>query len=130
MDLTTNETSYDTSKDNIIIVVKGDTYPGGRTADTTALPTDDKYIIAGHPVIEETATKKAKLLGVTDGAFVSIPSGHTVLGVVVATVPKEKPLVAVMYNGTVNEEAYKNVTGLTYTQGIKDELTLIKFLSE
>jgi len=129
-DLTTAENSYDTSKDNIIIVEKGMTYPGGRTADPAGLPTDAKNIVAGHVVIEEDATKKAKLLGVTDGAFVAVPAGHTVLGAVVATVPKEKPFVAVMYTGTINEEAYKNVTGLVYTEELKEAMSLIKFITE
>jgi len=130
-DLTTAEQTFDTSADTVIIVAHFENIPGGKTLDVSRLPNTTKYIVAGHPVILETATKKAKALGISGTTFEAVPAGHEVIGATRATVPYEKPFASVMVRGTINEEAFKNATGLTYTQAVKDAFDpLIRLMTE
>lgn len=126
----TKQEEIDTSNDSIIIMDCLEAKPGGKTLDTSALPDDMAVINSGHVIIKETATGLLKALGVTDGAYVSLPANHTYEGIVFASVLKARPFVSVMYRGTVNEEAYKNATGLEYPAGAKTALTLIRFTKD
>lgn len=127
---TTNAEEIDTTDDSIIIVNFLEGLPGGKTLGTDTLPTDQDVIHAGHLVIKETATGLLKALGVTNDAYVALPGGHEYFGVVRASVLKSKPFAAVMVRGTVNEEAFKNKTGLTTPPAAKEVLTLIRFTKD
>lgn len=127
----TSQESIDTTNDSIIIVERIEDVRGGKTLVTTDLPADMKVISAGHVVIKETATGICKALGVTGTAgnytYNSLPSGHTYLGVVIASVLTAKPDVAILVRGCVNDVAYKNSTSLDYPAGLAAALPLIRF---
>jgi hypothetical protein len=115
-----------TSMDNIVIKKHIDGYEGGRTLDTTGYtPT---IIKAGHVVIVETATKKFKPvpLVAAGNAYAALPTGHRYAGIVVATVPANRPFVGIMTQGTVNPVAapYKYDAILA---DLKSALPLIEF---
>lgn len=115
INLTDEGETVDTSRDSIIIPHHEENIPGGKSLDVTGVDaTLYPVISAGHPVIRETATGNYKALGITDGAFVALPSGHTYAGVVRASVLTTKPMASVMVRGTVNTEAFKNWTKQTY----------------
>jgi len=127
---TTKQEQVDTSNDSIIIVDCIEKIPGGKTIDTSAVLSGD-VISSGHVVIEETATGLCKALGVdVNGAYVALPANHTYKGIVVATVLKEKPFVAIMVRGSMNDEAFKNSTGLITPAGAKTNLPLIRFTKD
>jgi ribosomal protein L27 len=76
---------------------------GGKVLDVTGF--DGEFVRAGHVVIRETATDTYKPLGVSDGAYVSLPEGSEYVGVVTATKSVKEPFVGIMYNGEVNDVA-------------------------
>ncbi len=78
---------------------------GGKTLDTSGFAPD--HIRAGHVVIRDTASGAYKPMPLDgDGAaYASLPAGHEYVGVVVATVPADRPQAAVMYDGEVNDLA-------------------------
>lgn len=89
--------------DSVVIRREGASIIGGKTLDVTGFP--DKFVRAGHIVIRETATDTFKPLGVSNGAYLTLPTGHTYEGVVKASKPVEQPFVSVMYEGEVNDIA-------------------------
>jgi hypothetical protein len=56
-------------------------------------------------IIRETATGTYKPLGVSEGAYVTLPEGSEYAGVATATKSVKEPLVGIMYSGEVNDEA-------------------------
>lgn len=76
---------------------------GGRTLDMKEFPED--VIKAGHVVIKETATETYKPMPVNGGAYATLPEGHEYVGVVVNSMPADKPFVGIMYDGEVNDVA-------------------------
>lgn len=118
----------DTSNDSVIIVHTFETIPGGRTLDVTNVT--GEVLTAGHVIIEETSSGNLKPLGVTDGNYDSLPGGHTYKGVLNASILVAQPTASIMVRGTVNEEAFKNSTGLTTPSGAKTALTLIRFTKD
>jgi len=94
-----------TSNDNIVVKKYIDGYEGGRTLDTTGYLLT--VIKAGHVVIVETATKKFKPMPINAGktAYDTLPASHTYAGIVVATVPTDRPFVGILTNGTINPKA-------------------------
>lgn len=118
--------SVDTSGDSVVIVNLLEDIPGGRSLDVTGITED--VLKAGRLIVEETASGELKPLGISGGNYVSLPSGHTYKGVLVASVLKSKPLASVMVRGTVNEEAGKNVHELPIPPAAaKTALSLIRF---
>lgn len=95
--------AYTDGMDAVVIRRKGACLIGGKTLDMTDFP--DDFIKAGHIVIHETATDTYKPLGVSSGAYSSLPTGCTYEGVVLSSKPKEEPFVSVMYTGEVNDNA-------------------------
>ena len=96
--------NYDFGNDPIVIrhFIRG--IAGGKVLDVTGFTPD--FIKAGHIIIRSTdASEKIvyKPLGVSSGAYVSLPQGYEYCGVAVATVPKTEPIVGIMYNGEVND---------------------------
>jgi len=116
INLTDDGEKIDTSRDSIIIPFHEENIPGGKSLDVSgidaaAYPT----LSAGHPIIRETATGNYKALGITAGAFIALPAGHTYAGVLRASVLTKNPQASVMVRGTVNTEAFKNWTKEIYS---------------
>lgn len=121
-------TSVDTSLDGVVIQKMIEDIPGGRSLDVAGVTGD--VLKAGHVIIQETATKEYKALGV-DGSndYVTLPVGHTYAGILYVSVLKEKPLASIMVRGTVNEKAAVDAAGLPdYPSGAKTALSLIRFV--
>lgn len=115
--------SIDTSLDNVVIPLKLETAPiGGCVLDVTDW--DESVIKAGHVVIKKDG--EFKPLGVSEGAYVSVPSGWNVAGVMVSTRRKSEPQATLLIRGTVNEVA----APYAYTSTIKQALPLITFTQQ
>lgn len=113
--------TYGADKDDIVIVKHGDDIPGGKTIDTTDYK--GEVIRAGQVVV--TDGKGAyKALGITAGKYDALPAGFKPCGVVVRSVPKDKPFVSVLLSGVVNEGA----SPAPVTDEIKTALPRISFL--
>lgn len=110
--------------DAIVIVKDLSDIPGGVTLDVTDVTED--AIKAGHVLIQKDATIKP--LGITEGAYASLPSGFSYLGVLKATVTKANPQAAVLRIGTVNAAAAAANVGAPYTTTIKNGLKNIDFI--
>mgnify|MGYP006873235832 CR=1 FL=1 len=85
--------AFSFENDPIVIRVYGKSIINGRLLDTDGYTED--YIRKGQLII----------LGVTNGAYVSLPNGYVYEGVAKATVSKDEPFVGVMYEGEVNDLA-------------------------
>lgn len=95
--------AYSDGMDAVVIRRRGACIIGGKTLDMSGFP--DDFVKAGHIVIHETATDTYKPLGVSNGAYSALPTGCTYEGVVLASKPKETPIVSIMYTGEVNDNA-------------------------
>lgn len=116
--------SVDTSNDSIVIIANLETIPGGKTLDVTGFtPT---VIKAGHIIIEETATGKLKPMPVTGNDYAAIPANHTYEGVVIASVLKTKPFVAILVRGSVNKAA----SPYPVISAVETALPLIRFTKD
>ena len=80
---------------------------GGRTLDMTGF--DDTAVKAGHLVIrvldEDGKNYTYKPMPVSGTAYDSLPANHEYCGVVVASKPADYPMVGIMDDGRVNDEA-------------------------
>ena len=121
-------TEYDTTMDSVIIKKVVHDIPGGKTLDVTGVT--EGVLKAGRVIIEETATKKLKPLGITDGAYDALPSLHTYKGVLIATILTKKPFASVMLSGDVNEQAVINYDLPAIPAGAKTALTHILFTQD
>jgi hypothetical protein len=120
-----NKTSaFDEGKDGIVIVHYIEGIPGGRSLDVTGFAPN--VVRAGHVVIKETATGNFKPMPVSGNSYATLPSGHTVEGVVVASVAVDKAAVGIMVRGSVNEPA----SPYLLTAEIKTALPLIRFTQD
>ena len=117
---------FDAGVDSVTIMRFIEGIPGGRSLNVEgfALP----VIKAGHVVIKETATGDFKPMPVNAAgdAYEALPSGHTIEGVVVASVTKELAMVGIMVRGSVNEVA----SPYPVTAAIKSALPLIRFAQD
>lgn len=113
----------DMSLDNVVIPMRLETAPiGGCVLDVTGFK--EPVIKAGHVVIKKDGEYKP--LGVSEGAYVSIPSGWNVAGVVVSTIRTSQPEATLLIRGTINEVA----SPYAYTSAIKSALPLITFTQQ
>lgn len=76
---------------------------GGRTLDVTGIT--DSYLKAGHVIIRNNTTGAYKPLGVSSGAYVALPEGHSYAGILATTILTDIPTASIMTNGQVNEVA-------------------------
>lgn len=77
---------------------------GGCLLDVSDYNSNEKYIKAGHIVIEsDDSNRIRKPMPVKNDAYDALPAGYHYLGVTVATVKTEYPLVGVMIAGDVND---------------------------
>lgn len=99
---------------------------GGASLDVTGFK--QTVIKSGHVVIKETATGAYKPMPAKEDekGYASLPAGHTIEGVVVATKLTSEAMVGVMYSGEVNEAT----SPYPVTDEIKKALHLIVFTKD
>lgn len=114
--------NYEDGNDAIVIVNDLGDIPGGRSLDVSEVTAD--VIRAGHILIVNDTTKEVKPLGVSSGAYVSLPSGHSYLGVLKHSVLKTDARAAILTIGQVNAAA----SPYPVTSAIKTGLPRIEFL--
>ena len=128
-DLTNNKEQIITGKDNVVIRDKFEEIRGGRTLDVTGFPND--IINAGHVIIKETATGEFKPfpLNVGGTAYATLPEGHEITGILIATIRKAKPFAGILIRGSVNPNAAPfPMTAIL--SAVKTALPLITFLAD
>lgn len=74
---------------------------GGRTLDCTGFPNDN--VLAGHVIIKKANGDYAPM-PVSEKAYGTLPEGASYVGVLYRTIPTDKPLASIMYDGVVNSE--------------------------
>jgi hypothetical protein len=127
LNLTNQE--IDTSWDGIVIIDEVEGLPGGKTLDVTGFAPE--YILAGHIIIEETATGALKPLPISGTAYGALPASHTYKGINKVTILKTQPFAAVMVRGSVNQVAFVNSGGYTgVPAGAVTALPLIRFTKD
>lgn len=114
--------NYEDGNDAIVIVNDLGDIPGGRSLDVSEVTAD--VIRAGHILIVNDTTKEVKPLGVSGEAYVSLPSGHSYLGVLKHSVLKTDARAAILTIGQVNAAA----SPYPVTSAIKTGLPRIEFL--
>lgn len=118
-----------TSLDSIICQNLMEDIPGGRTLDVSAETVE--VIKAGRVIIVETASGDHKPLAISGGAYVSVPEGHTVKGILYGSILTSKPMASIMVRGTVNEKAAVDAAELPpYIAAHKTALPLIRFTED
>ena len=110
--------------DSIVIVKDLGDIPGGRSLDVSGVAADVEYLRAGHILVKNDATKAVSPLGVSEGAYVALPSGHTYLGVLKASIAVKDARAAILTVGQVNAAA----SPYPVTADIKAGLPNIQFL--
>jgi hypothetical protein len=110
--------------DSIVIVNDLGDVPGGRTLDVSGVSSDTTVIKSGHILIKNDTTKEISPLGITAGAYVSLPAGSSYLGVLKASVLKSDPRAAILTIGQVNAAA----SPYPVTTAIKAGLPRIEFI--
>lgn len=113
--------SVDTTNDSVVIVKHIEGIPGGRTLDVTGFA--DAEISAGHVIIRDDNSPKDYKPLPTSG---TLPSNHSYVGILVASIKASIPQAAIMVRGTVNEAYCK----YSVPAGAKTALSLIRFISE
>lgn len=119
-----NNIVLDDGLDSIVIVNCLGDIPGGRTLDVSGVAADVEVIKAGHVLIQDDTTKEVKPLGVSNGAYVTLPAGNSYLGVLKASVLKKDPRAAILTIGQVNAAA----SPYPVTAAIKTGLPNIQFI--
>jgi hypothetical protein len=122
----TDIAGFDAGVDSVTIVNYAEGIPGGRSLDVTGFkPT---VIKAGHVVIKDKDTGDFKPMPVNAAgdAYNALPAGHSVEGVVVASVTTDKAMVGIMVRGSVNQVT----SPYPVTDAIKAALPLIRFTQD
>lgn len=122
--LNRTSTEVNDGLDSIVIVNELTDIPGGRTLDVSGVAVGIEVIRSGHILILETKTKAVKPLATTNGAYQSLPSGHSYLGVLKASVLRKDPRAAILTAGQVNAAA----SPYPVTEAIEKGLPRIEFL--
>ena len=93
--------------DSVVIRQFNGGVTGGRSLDMTDFP--DSVVKAGHLVIkvkdEDNVNFTYKPMPVNGTSYASLPANHEYAGVVVASKPTTEPMVGIMDDGRVNDEA-------------------------
>lgn len=113
-----------TAKDSIVVINALTDIPGGRALNVSGLAEDVQVIHAGHVIIQNDSSKEVYPLGVSEGAYVSLPAGHSYLGVLKASVLRQDARAAIVTSGQINAAA----SPYPVTDSIKSGLPLIQFL--
>lgn len=122
-----NRTSIevDDGLDSIVIVNDLGDVPGGRTLDVSDVASNVEVIKAGHILIKDDTSKEVKPLGITSGAYDTLPEGYSYFGVLKASVLKKDPRAAILTVGQVNAAA----SPYPVTSAIKTGLPRIEFIN-
>ncbi len=110
--------------DTIVITKDVADIPGGRTLDVSGVASDVTTIRAGHVIIKDDAKNTYKPLNVTGGAYAELPSGHSYVGILKASILKKDPRAAILTMGQVNAAACP----FAITVAIKTALPQINFI--
>ena len=116
----------DDGLDSIVIVNDLGDVPGGRTLDVSDVASDVEVIKSGHILIKHDTSKEVKPLGVTSGAYDSLPKEYSYFGVLKASILKKDPRAAILTIGQVNAAA----SPYPVTLAIKTGLKRIEFLND
>jgi hypothetical protein len=121
-----NITGFDAGVDSVTIANYIEGIPGGRSLNVEGFA--PPVIKAGHVVIKETATGAYKPMPVNTAgdAYDALPDGHTIEGVVVASVTTDLAMTGIMVRGSVNQVA----SPYPVTDAIKAALPLIRFTQD
>lgn len=103
MDIANNPKEVLSGNDNIVIVDNFQSIRGGRTLDVSAFTED--VIPAGTIVIQDDATKAYKPAPIAEGAYEALPEAHTIVGIVIASIPTNRAFAGILVRGTVNINA-------------------------
>lgn len=79
--------------------------PGGRSINCDLLDSAETVVKAGHVIIRNTTTGEAFALGVSSGAYTSLPAGHAYWGILKASIPVSDPRGAILTMGEINAAA-------------------------
>lgn len=110
--------------DSIVIVKDLGDIPGGRSLDVSGVASDVEYLRSGHILVKNDTDNSVSPLGVSEGAYVALPSGHSYLGVLKASIPVKDARAAILTVGQVNAAA----SPYPVTAEIKAGLPNIQFL--
>lgn len=113
----------DDGLDSIVLVSDLGDIPGGRTLDVSGVASGTTVIKAGHIIIKTAAGEYAPL-GITNGAYNSLTSGQSYVGVLKKSVLVSDPRAAILTIGQVNAAA----SPYPVTDTIKSGLPRIQFL--
>ena len=92
--------------DSIVVVNCLGDIPGGRTLDVSGVASGTTVIKAGHIIIASNkGVMKPMPLNAGGTAYGSLPSNHTYVGVLKATVTVSDPRAAILTMGQVNQKA-------------------------
>ena len=124
--LNNDEMIIDTGLDSIVIIKCLETIPGGRSLNVEGFA--PKVIRKGHVIIKEDDTEEYKPMPIsTDGKnYGSLPSNHTYVGVLNASILTNKAMAAIMVRGSVNKVA----SPYPVTTAIETSLPLIRFTKD
>ena len=129
VDLINGTDTFVNPNDGIVIVDNFASIRGGRSLNVTGFaPT---HIWAGHPIIQDNATKEYKPLplnGTADG-YAALPAAHTYAGILIATIPTSKPFAGILVQGTVNPKAMQ-FDSTAILSALKTALPLVDFRSD
>ena len=112
--------------DSIVVVQALSEIPGGRTLDVSGLAADVESVKSGHVLVIDTKTKAVSPLGITEGAYDTLPTGKKYYGVLKFSVLKRDPRAAIITAGQINVAA----SPAPVTDAIKTGLPLIQWLYE
>lgn len=118
--LTKEVTQISGGNDEIVIVNAPGDIPGGRTLDVTGFT---GVIKAGHIIIKDS-NGVHKPMPVSGSSYGNLPSNHSYVGVLKATIPVSDPRAAIVTIGQINAAA----SPYPVTDGIKSGLKHIEFL--
>lgn len=124
--LTREKIELNDGLDSIVVVQAISQIPGGRTLDVSGLAANVESVKSGHVLVIDTKTKAVLPLGITDGAYETLPTGKKYYGVLKASVLKRAPRAAIITAGQINVAA----SPAPVTDAIKAGLPLIQWLYE
>jgi hypothetical protein len=125
-DLTREKIELNDGLDSIVVVQAISQIPGGRTLDVSGLAADVVSVKSGHVLVIDTKTKAVSPLAISDGAYVTLPTGKKYYGVLKASVLKRDPRAAIITAGQINVAA----SPAPVTDAIKAGLPHIQWLYE
>ena len=127
MDLVNEQRDVFTGNDNIVIIDNFQSIRGGRTLDVTGF--EPEMIHAGHVIIQEDLAGKYMPMPVSGEEYEALPEGHTIVGILIASIPTNKAFAGIMVRGTVNIKVapYGLEDNATVLAAVEEALPLIVF---